>query len=399
MPERLLYLDPVGGLAGDMLVAALLDLGAPLEALRAGLDGLGFGPIPVHSERCRRGPFSALRFVVESSEDEHGEARCFADIRARLERANLSPRARARALAVFGRLAEAEGRVHGLPPDEVHFHEVGAVDSIADIVGACLLLEALDVVRLRCGPLPLGGGRVETRHGPLPLPAPATLALLEGWPVLPAPPGEWVTPTGAAFAAALCEPGALPAMRLVRVGHGAGSRDDGPAPNVLRALLGEDEPRPLAEDEVEVLEAALDDLSGTWFPALQAALFEAGALDVQLCQGIGKKGRPSLQITVLSPPSLAPSVGRALLAHSTSLGLRHRREARWVLPRRFEQVETPWGPVRMKVAEIPGQPERAAPEHEDCAALARAAGAPVAAVFQAALAAWAGRPGPTRDLP
>jgi uncharacterized protein (TIGR00299 family) protein len=297
--------------------------------------------------------------------------------------------ARRRALAVFARLAEAEGRVHGVPPERVHFHEVGAVDSIADIVGACIALDTLGVERIVVGPLPLGSGFVDTAHGRLPLPAPATVALLAGWPIRPGPgPGEWVTPTGAALATALGEPGDLPAMRLLGVGHGAGTRDGGPVPNVLRALLGEEVPPALGGDEVEVLAAVIDDMPGEWFPPLQRALFAAGALDVTALPGLGKKGRPTLQITVLAPPAQAEAVAAALLLHSATLGVRHHREARWVLPRRSVQVETPWGGVRVKLAAVPGRPERPAPEYEDCAALAEAAGVPVAEVYRAALLAW-----------
>jgi len=387
---RTLYLDPVGGLAGDMLVAALLDLGADLDGIAAGLVDLGFGPLPVRTERCERGHLAARRFLVDAPKEAHPH-REHAEIAARIAAAPLPPRVRERALAVFARLAAAEGRVHGVPPERVAFHEVGAVDSIADVVGACLALEALDVDRIVVGSLPLGGGAVRTAHGLLPLPAPATLVLLEGWPVHAAPaPGEWVTPTGAALATALGDPGPLPAMRLLGVGVGAGARDGGPVPNVVRALLGEEQAEALGEDEVEVLTASVDDLPGEWLPALQRALFAAGALDVLLLQGLGKKGRPAMEITVLAPPTLAQAVGAALLAHSSSLGLRHRRERRWTLARRVDAVATPWGPVRVKVALVPGQPPRPAPEHDDCAALAREHGVPLPEVYRAALAGWSG---------
>ncbi|MFH1468181.1 MAG: nickel pincer cofactor biosynthesis protein LarC [Pseudomonadota bacterium] len=386
---RILFLDPVGGVAGDMLVAALLDLGAPLDAIAAGLDTLGFGPIPVRREAVMRGALAAARFVVEEPEEAHHHHRDHAGIAAHIAAAPLSGGARRRALAVFARLAEAEGKVHGVPAERVHFHEVGAVDSIADIVGAAIALDALQVERIVVGPLPLGGGFVDCAHGRLPLPAPATVALLEGWPVRPAPtPGEWVTPTGAALVTALGEPGELPAMRLLGVGHGAGSREGGPVPNVLRALLGEEQAPALGSDEVEVLAAVLDDMPGEWFPPLQKALFAAGALDVTALPGLGKKGRPALQLTVLAPPALAEAVATALLLHSATLGVRHHREARWVLARRSVEVETPWGRVRIKLAAVPGRPERPAPEHEDCAALASAAGVPVGEVYRAALVAW-----------
>ncbi len=385
---RVLFLDLQAGIAGDMLVAALLDLGAELDAISAGLDGLGFGPLPVRTERVMRGAFSATRFVVEPPGPDTPH-RAHADIVRVLEAAPLPERVRQRSLAVFARLAVAEGRLHGVPVERVHFHEVGAVDSIADIVGACLALEQLDVERIVAGTPPLGHGAIKTAHGQMPLPAPATLALLEGWPVRPAPgPGEWVTPTGAAVLAALAEPGPLPAMTLQGVGHGAGTRDGGPVANVLRAILGEPAEAPIAGDRVAVIEAQVDDMPGEWLPPLRDALFAAGAVDLTTTPGLGKKGRPALSLRVIAPPGLARAVGEALLAHSSTIGLRHRMEERWCLPRRIETVQTPYGAVRVKVVEPPGQPPRPTPEFEDCAACAREHGVSVAEVQRAVLAGW-----------
>lgn len=386
--DRILYLDLQAGIAGDMLVAALLDLGAPLERVREALDGLGFGSLPVSAETCMRGPFAALRFIVEPAGPEVGH-RAHAEIAQAIAAAPLAPRAQARALDVFARLAVAEGRLHGVSPERVHFHEVGAVDSIADVVGACVALELLQVDRVVASTPPMGHGAVSTAHGRLPLPAPATLALLEGWPVRAAPgPGEWVTPTGAALLASLAEPGAMPSMILRGVGHGAGSRDGGPVANVLRAVLGEPAEPAYSGDRVAIVEATVDDMSGEWLPPLWEALFAAGALDMSATPCLGKKGRPALTLQALAPPGLAQAVGQAMLAHSSTIGVRHRLEERWVLPRRLESVQTLYGPVKIKVVEPPGQPVRATPEHEDCAALAREVGVSVGEVHQAALAAW-----------
>jgi uncharacterized protein (TIGR00299 family) protein len=386
---RVLYLDLQAGVAGDMFVAAALDLGVSLEAISQALDSLGFGSLPVRVEPCMRGPFAAKRFIVEPPGAHHHHHRSHAEIVRVLEAAPLPELARRRALAVFELLARAEGRIHGVPPERVHFHEVGAVDSIADIVGACVALELLGVDRVVAGTPPLGHGTVRTAHGEMALPAPATLALLEGWPVRPAPgPGEWVTPTGAALLAALAEPGPLPAMRLLGVGYGAGTRDSGVVANVLRAVLGEPTEHALAGDEVAVIEASVDDMSGEALPALHAALLAAGALDVSATPSLGKKGRPAFSLRAVCPPGLAEVVGSAMLVHSSTIGLRWRLERRWVLPRRFETVETPYGGVRVKVVEPPGQPPRPTPEHEDCAALALEAGVSVAEVHRAALAAW-----------
>ena len=386
--SKTLFLDLQAGIAGDMFVAALLELGASLEDLSAALDGLGFGPLPVRTESVMRGAFAATRFVVEPPGPDTPH-RSYAEIVRVLEAAPLASRVRARALAVFARIARAEGKLHGVSVEQVHFHEVGAVDSIADVVGACFVLEQLDVDRVVAGTPPLGHGAIRTAHGQMPLPAPATLSLLEGWPVRPAPgPGEWVTPTGAALLAELASPGPMPAMVLQGVGHGAGTRDGGPVPNVLRALLGEATRAPLATDRVAVLEATVDDMPGEWLPPLGDALFAAGALDLHTTPGQGKKGRPVLSLRVIAPIGLSEAVGAALLAHSSTIGVRWRHEQRWVLPRRIELVTTPYGPVRVKVVEPPGQPPRPTPEHDDCATLALEAGVSVAEIHRAVLAAW-----------
>lgn len=302
--------------------------------------------------------------------------------------AELPERARARALAVFTRLAEAEARVHGMAVEDVAFHEVGAVDSIVDIVSAALLLEQLGVDRLVVSALPVAGGTIRTAHGVTPLPAPATLELLRGWPVVPGPPGrEHVTPTGAAIAAALAEPGPMPAMRLLGVGHGAGTRDPADVPNVVRVVLGE-ESAPSSPEEVVVLEAQMDDLPGEHLPALLEALLAAGALDAFAAQILMKKGRPGLLVQALATPSGSAAVELALLRHGSTFGVRRHTARRRVLDRRHVPVTTPWGEVRIKLGILDGELLRAAPEHEDVAALARAAGVPVPRVYAAAVRAF-----------
>lgn len=431
MSARVLYVDAFAGLAGDMLCAALLDLGADLERLRAELALLPLWGYRLEAPRVLRGPFSALRFLVEPlppeaaplraaapSEEQlphdhdhghdhghgHGHAhqhahlhldpwpgqphRSWRQIRAMLEAAPLPERARARALAVFARLAEAEARVHGVAVDEVAFHEVGAVDSIVDITGAALLLEQLGVDRLVASALPMGGGTARTEHGLIPLPAPATLEVLRGWPVVPGPPGrEHVTPTGAALVAALAEPGPMPAMIVRGVGHGAGTRDPADLPNVVRVVLGE-ESAPSSPDRVEVLEAQMDDLSGEHLPPLLTALLEAGALDAFAAPVLMKKGRSGLFVQALATAATAEAVERALLRHGSTFGVRRHSATRRVLDRRHVAVATPWGEVRVKLGLLEGELLHAAPEHEDCLALARAAGVPVPQVHAAALRAF-----------
>lgn len=398
----ILYLDLQAGIAGDMFVAAMLQLGAPLEPIARALDGLGFGPLPVRSEPCMRGPFAALRFVVApAGPDAHH--RSHAEIARVLEAAPLPERARRRALAVFARLARAEGAVHGIPPEEVHFHEVGAVDSIVDTVGACLLLEQLGVDRVVASALPLGSGTVRAAHGRMTVPAPATLEVLTrwrgggaaGWPTFQdGIPGERVTPTAAALVCALATPGAgpqgaMPGMRPLAVGYGAGTRDPAAIANVARVVLGEDLERPAAPpspDRVEVLEAQVDDMPGEWIPPLIDALLGAGALDAFICPVVMKKGRPGMLITALAPEGRAEPVIEALLRHSTTLGLRRRATRREVLERRHEVVQTPFGEVRIKLGLRGGMVIQSSPEFEDCAARAREAGVPIQDVYRAALA-------------
>ena len=233
-----LFLDPVGGLAGDMITAALLDLGAPLSQLEAAIAALPVTGISVDKESCMRGPFAATRFIVSGHGDAHHH-RTWHDIRDMLNSADLVDGVRTRALQIFEALAHAEASVHGTEPDEVHFHEVGAWDSIADIVGVSAALEALQVTELVCGPPPLGSGTISTAHGQMPLPGPATVSLLKNWPVRPGPAGrESTTPTGAAIISALGQPGSIPAMVIDATGVGAGTRDSQDIPNVVRAFLG-----------------------------------------------------------------------------------------------------------------------------------------------------------------
>ena len=446
---RHLHLDPVGGLAGDMFCAALLDLGADLAQLREGLRSLGLDGWGIDSEATTRGAFAATRFVVTLSPDptkkpvyrrteaaspahshshshshshghghdhghghghQHGHghghdggpSRRWADIRAMIEASPLPPRAGARALAVFGLLAEAEGAVHGMPAEEVTFHEVGALDSIIDIVGACLALEQLDVDTLSCGPLPMGSGTTMSQHGRIPLPAPATVAVLRGWPVEPGPPGrELVTPTGAALVAALGQPGPAPALTLLGQGVGAGTRDPSDRANVVRAILG-DTATPARSEAVSVVETQVDDLPSEHLPPLFDALFAAGALDALAVPAIMKKGRPGLLIQALCPPDRRPAVAEALLRHSGSFGVRFHAADRQVLRRWHHAVTTQWGPVRVKVGALGDEILHLSPEHKDVARAARAAGVPTPRVHWAAVraadpASIADAGGPPRD--
>ncbi len=406
---RALYVDPVGGVAGDMLLAALLDLGAPLAAVEAALSTLPLPPgaFTLSAERVAAGGLDAMRVTVTPAADPV-HARTLADILALLAASGLAPRARERAVRVFERLAAAEARVHAVPVAAVHFHEVGAIDAIVDVAGTAAALEILGVDLLRFGLLAPGTGVIAAAHGPLPLPAPATLELLAGIPIrLGGPPGEWVTPTAAAILTALGAPAAPDLVfQVERVGIGAGHRPRPDRPNVVRAMIGEmeqvfaggdgAEAGAVAREEIVVLAATIDDESPTALAHAAETLRAAGALDVTLTPVMMKKGRTGTELTVLARPGLAEALARTLLRETTTLGLRLRREERRTLPRRLVEVETPYGPVRMKETVRPAAGgaaslRDAAPETDDVARAARAHGVPFPVVAAAARAAWAGR--------
>jgi len=382
---RHLHLDPVGGMAGDMTLAALVDLGADLDGIRAGLGALPIETIELTPTRVMRGAFSALHIDVKAPDG--ATHRQWSDIRTMLEAAPLPDRVRTRALAVFGRLADAEAHTHGVEVDAVHFHEVGAWDSIADIVGTCLALEALDVDTLSAGAPPLSSGSLQTAHGTMPLPAPATLALLQGWPVRAGVPGlEQVTPTGAAILSALATPAPFPTQQLIGTGHGAGTRNPDSHPNLLRATLGEGVA--MAPEPMDVLRAQLDDMSGELIPPLIDALLAAGAVDAFAMPVVMKKGRPGHLIEALAPPAHADAVAEAFLRHAPTFGVRRHRSWRTILDREHEVVEIHGCPVRFKLGRLGGELLHATPEYEDLHAVARATGLPLPRVHSDALAAW-----------
>jgi len=435
--SRTLFIDPVAGLAGDMICGALLDAGGDLERLRRDLEGLGVEGVVLDAEKVTRGAFVATHFRVRPADadagnepaapqphdhrHEHAHAhghqhahdhrhptepafpgqpeRTLAAIVALLDQAPLPDRARQRAQRVFEHLAGAEGQLHGQPPELVHLHEVGSVDAIHDIVGACLLLEQFDVARVVCGPVPLGSGTVVAAHGRIPLPAPATVALLRGWPVVSGQPGaERTTPTGAALIAALAEPGPLPAMLLDTQGFGAGTRNPPDHANVCRVLLGR-ETAAHSPSDVVVLTAQMDDLSGEHLPPLLDALLSSGALDAIATPVLMKKGRSGLRVEALATPTAASAVAETMLRHGSTFGVRHQDARRTVLDRWHTEAHTPWGPVRVKVGALHGEVLHLAPEHEDVAAVARAAGQPVPRVHSEAIRALDGAPNPPESEP
>jgi len=380
-----------------MTVGALLDLGLPLAAVREAIATLGLAGVEVSAERVERSGIGATKFHVrvhgEHPDRDHGAHRAhqphrsYADVRALLERSALAPGVRAAALAVFRALAEAEGRVHGVAPEAVEFHEVGALDAIVDVVGAALGFAHLGVEAVHASPLPLGQGQVRSAHGPLPVPAPAVVELLRGRPVRPEDGAtELVTPTGAAIVAGLARPEPVPEMRIEAVGYGAGDRTLADRPNVLRILVGE-AVVPAGADDVVVLEATIDDMSPQLYEHVLERLLEAGARDAFLVPVVMKRSRPGTMLRVLAAPPDRDRLAAILFAETTTIGLRWTTWRRLVLPREERTVETPWGAVRVKVARAPDGTLNAAPEFEDCRRLARERGVALKLVHQAALAA------------
>jgi len=376
----MIWIDASSGLAGDMLVGALIDAGGSLDAVRGAAEALSVRA-DLSVERVRRGAFAASKFEVSFSASDHDHVH-WSSIRERISEAGLPERATRRSLAVFGLLAKAEARVHGVEVDEVCFHEVGAVDSLVDIVGACVLLDEVDDIV--CSALPAGGGFVDTQHGRISVPAPATVGVLAGWPMVQdGRVGELVTPTGAAIVAALASCGPMPSMSVQAQGWGAGTRDPSDWSNTVRVVRGE---RIAAgSDSVVELSANLDDLPGEQVPPLIAALLSAGALDAWATPVVMKKGRPGLVVSALSRPSSVGAVEDAMLRHSSTFGVRRHRADRRILERRHITVETDFGPIRVKLGAMGEEILHAAPEYEDCRAAASKAGVPVARVHAAAL--------------
>lgn len=390
---RIAYLDVFVGISGDMFLGALVHTGAPLEVLRASLAGLP-DDVELTAEQVTKSSIRATQVHVQAAEhhrhQHHHAHRSYRDLAGIMTELPLPAQVRERAEQVLRRLAEAEGAVHGVPTEEVHFHELAGLDTIVDIVGTIVGLEALGIQRLYCSPLPLSHGYVDTAHGRLPVPPPAVMELLRGVPTVPVEvEGETVTPTGAALAVVLADEwGSPPPMTLQSVAYGAGSKDFPGTPNVLRMLVGETEAgRDLLVDYTVLIETNLDDMNPELQPALMEALFAAGALDAWLTPIQMKKGRPALLVTALAAPEKAEPVARAMLQHSSSFGVRMQRCERRCLPRQRHTVQTPWGPVAVNVGKLGGQPITASPEFEDCARLATEHKVPVKQVYAAALGA------------
>ena len=369
----ILYLDCHAGISGDMTVGALLDLGVPLEYLCAELHKLALPPdsYALSASRTERHHVAALKFDV--AVHDHHTHRHYAGIDTMIADSGLSDAVKERARRIFRRLAEAEALVHGVPVAEVHFHEVGAIDSIIDIVGTAICLEYLGVDAICTGALPLGSGFVETAHGRLPVPSPATAELLKGLAVHgECGPGERVTPTGAAIVAALAGGnGKQPAMVMEKTGCGAGGKDFPDCPNILRAFLGRSAATN-GDDDVIVVEANIDDSTPEVLGYAMDRLLDGGALDVFFTPIQMKKNRPGVMLSFICRPEMLDQLARLMLAETSAIGLRWHRADRIILQRRIVIRETEFGPVRFKeVMGSNGELLRTSPEYEDCRRIAR----------------------------
>lgn len=397
---RIVYVDCIGGIAGDMLLAALVDAAAPEEALLELPERLGLRGVGIRLTRVERHSVSALHVAVEDAQ-EGEEARAhqgvggrhtsWRAIRQLLSAAELDEHVLATSLDVLGRLASAEASIHGTEPEDVHFHEIGAVDTLVDVVGTVTLLGHLGAGRIVCSPLPIGHGSVKSAHGTLPLPAPATVAVLAGAPIYGVPiAGETATPTGAALVAALADAwGPIPPMTLERVGYGAGTADFPERANLVRVMLGQG-PRAAPADaitEVVLLETNLDDLNPELIPDAMEQCFAAGALDVWTAPVTMKKGRPGFVFSTLARPDKQAAVAEAMLRHTSALGVRALAARRYELDRQELTVSVAGREVRVKLGRLDGEIVNIAPEHDDCAQVARMTGMPVKSVWAAALVA------------
>jgi uncharacterized protein (TIGR00299 family) protein len=392
---RSLHFDCFSGASGDMIVGALVDLGVEPADVRQALGGLELPGLRVSFRKVRRGGIRATQFRVHVSGAQ--PPRGLQEIRRLLRQSDLNPKVQRTAGEVFRRLCRVEARIHGVPVNQVHLHEVGAVDSIADVVAAAFCLDRLSPGVITASPLATGSGTVRCEHGTLPVPAPATLELLRGVPIFAGPvEAEMVTPTGAAILTTVARGfGALPPMTVLRTGMGAGSREHPGMPNVLRAVEGEgeeEEPRETGP-QVLVVEANLDDMNPQDFGHLMERLFENGALDVTFTPVQMKKNRPGVLVTALAPEEHREAVCRTILRETTSIGLRYHRAFRWELERQMETLRTRFGKVAVKVSRLDADRVQISPEYDDCRRCARRHGVSPEEVRQAALETYRRRQG------
>jgi uncharacterized protein (TIGR00299 family) protein len=406
---RTLYLDCFAGASGDMLVGAMLDSGLDFELLRSALLKLGVEGYELSLGRVDRSGISAAKFDVHltgephshehhhNHEHSHGHRRqshhrSLSEIKGIISSSNLSELVKQRAQAIFQRIGEAEAKIHNVPIETVHFHEVGAIDSIVDIVGACVAFDALKIERIISSPLHVGSGTFQCAHGTYPVPGPATAELLKGVPIYSKDvEGELVTPTGAAIISTLAEGyGLMPMMKIENIGYGAGTRDYPKFPNALRAIIGElEEDADRTPGAVTIIEANIDDLNAQVFGYLMEKALSAGALDIFYTPVQMKKNRPGVLLTLLCTPPDRERMCDLIFRETTTLGVRYRNEQREILTREFVTVETEYGPITVKVSRArDGRVMNASPEFEDCRVAAEKSGVGLRDAQMAALKAY-----------
>ena len=375
------YLDCFSGISGDMFLGALLDAGLPFETLKAALQTLPLDGYRLEMQREERGHLFGTRFLVGVDKEKQVE-RGIRDIKKIIEAGHLSNGVKKNSMEVFEAIASEEGKIHNRPPEEIHFHEVGAADSIIDIVGTFVGIEFLGIGFISASSLPLGSGFTETEHGTIPLPAPATVALLKGIPVYDSGlRHELVTPTGAALVKRLSGSfGVMPPMIVENIGYGVGGRNLPDRPNLLRILIGRDQ----TEDHVEtivMLEANLDDTNPEWMGFIMDRLFEAGALDVVFYPGQMKKNRPGILVQVMAHPQKRDELMDILFRESTTLGVRFRYSQRKVLQRSIEEIDSPWGQILVKKVSRADGSFFFHPEYEACKKIAEKHGLPIKEIY------------------
>lgn len=384
---KIAYCDCYSGISGDMFLGALIDAGLALEELRSGLAGLGLeAAYQLEANETHKGSLRATQFRVLLAGQAPAYERNLIDITRIIQGSTLPQQVIDHSLRIFTRLAEAEGRVHGVPPEQVHFHEVGAVDAIVDICGAALGLHLLEIKKLYASPLPLGGGQVDSAHGALPLPAPATLELLAatGAPTYQRPTHlELVTPTGAAILAALAE-FSQPEMRLQRIGTGAGMREL-PWPNLLRLWVGESQSA--SQPGFSLIETNIDDMNPEVYGHVMQLLFEAGALDVFFTPIYMKKNRPATMLSVIATQQDEPKLATLLLRETSTFGVRVQPFTRYEAERSIVTISTAYGEIPLKLKLVDGKALSATPEYEACRHIALEKQLPLETVFRAALEA------------
>jgi pyridinium-3,5-bisthiocarboxylic acid mononucleotide nickel chelatase len=369
--QKIIFLEPFSGVSGDMMVGALLDLGFGFEELREKLNLLQLKGFHLSAQECNRSGIQATRFEVQVDHSHHH--RTFADIRQMIESSGLSTWVKEKSIEAFRLLAEAEGKIHGQPPEKVHFHEVGAVDSIIDIVGTMIALESFMPARILSSSINVGQGTLECQHGIYPVPGPAAQELLKGIPIFSnSVTGELTTPTGATLVATLVQQfGNRPEMKILASGYGAGARQTPGNANVLRICLGEgiaDAVSP--EDKVAVIDATIDDMSPQIYGYFQEKALTMGALDVYSTPIQMKKNRPALKLTCICAVSDLDRLAELIFSETTTIGIRYTIAGRKTLQREFQKVQTPFGTVSMKISLLDGRPVNFVPEFEDCRRLA-----------------------------